>query len=236
MSIRRLTRSFGILSAITFMVAYVSSKAPQFVFFWGSGSSTHRVLYTRAEHPRMFIVTTIAFVVIGLLLLVGAFWSHFRSTESAEPDGGLGSPAKARVWQVVNTLSVIASLYAGWAVMQAEALRGTNLDAIFCGIIFAVMLLFPLGAVSYSIFGAKQETLRRPSWSRSSLDWWHDPLQCLLLSSCFVGGMSVGAVFHLKGTTAAGFWMFMAFCGMFAGLVIGQLIVYAVFRDRIVET
>src|SRR6266568_3160539 len=97
-----------------------------------------------------------------------------------------------RVWQIVNTLLFISSVYAGWASMSAEALRKTNPDAIFCCVVFVVMLLFPIGAVSYSILGAKQETLYRPSWSRFSMDRWHDPLQCLFLSSCYSGGLALG--------------------------------------------
>ena len=119
--------------------------------------------------------------------------------------------------------------------MEAEALRKTNPDAIFCAVVFVVTLLFPLGAVSYSILGAKQETLRRPSWNRFSIDWWGDPLQCLLISCWSAAGLSLGAALHLRGTTQTGFWTFMTFCSIFVGLLIGQIFVYAAYRNRIVE-
>ena len=58
MDIQRVTLRLGIMSFIMFMVAYFSTKLPQLAFFWGSGSSSHRVVYTRAEHPQFISPTT----------------------------------------------------------------------------------------------------------------------------------------------------------------------------------
>jgi hypothetical protein len=98
-----------------------------------------------------------------------------------------------------------------------------------------MMPLFAIGAVWYSVSGAKQTSLRRPSWKRFSFDWWHDPLQCLFLSTCFMGAMAVGAALRLPGTTSTGSWMFMSFLSMFIGLTIGQGFVYRLYYARIVE-
>jgi hypothetical protein len=217
--------------------AYFLARLKQFVFFSGSGSSSERIVYTRAEHPYVFDMITAGFVVVGLILLALAFSSCFHPRQRADSasTAGANSLVMKRLWQVVNTLLMISSLYGGWAAMQPDVRRNTNPDGILCGIVFVIMLLFPLGAVSYSIFGAKQMTLRRPSWSRFSLDWWHDPLQCLFLSSCFAAGLAIGAAFHLKGTTQTGFWTFMTFCSIFGGLAIGQTFVYAAYRSRLAE-
>jgi hypothetical protein len=48
--------------------------------------------------------------------------------------------------------------------------------------------------------------------------------------------MAVGAAFRLPGTTRSGFWMFMFFVCLFAGLVLGQFVVYALHRERITTT
>lgn len=232
----RLALRHGIGGIVCLWAAYLFTKAKEFAFFSGSGSSRQRVVYTRAEHPFLFTTVTVGFAFVGLLLLAWAFSSYFRPKEDAISATSPSSLVMKRVWLVVNTLFMICSIYAGWATMEAEALRSTNPDAVFCAIVFVVMLLFPLGAVSYSIFGAKQITLRRPSWSRFTLDWWHDPLQCLFLSSCFSAGLAIGAALHLKGTSDSGFWTFMAFCSIFAGLMIGQTFVYAEYRSRLAET
>lgn len=215
-------------------ISYYFAQLKQLIF---TGSSGERIVYTRAEHPYVFNMVTATFVLAGLFLLLLAFSSCFQSKEDASAESGAGSsPVMKRVWQVVNSVLILSSIYAGWSSMQVETLRHTNPDAILCGIIFIIMLLLPLGAVSYSIFADKQQTLRRPSLSRFSLDWWHDPLQCLFLSSCSAASVVIGAVFHLNCTTATGFWMFTSFVSILAGLLIGQIFVYVAFRSRVVDT
>src|ERR1051325_94605 len=120
--------------------------------------------------------------------------------------------------------------------MAPERLAHTNPDLIFCSITLVGMIMFSFGTVWYSISGARQRTLRRASWRRFSIDWWHDPLQCLFLSCCFAGAMGVGAAFRLPGTSRTAFWMFMFFACLFFGLLIGQFGVYSVHRSRITNT
>jgi hypothetical protein len=138
-------------------------------------------------------------------------------------------------WRILTFVLIGLSLWTGYSEMKPENLRHANPDAIFCTIVLMGMIVFSLGSVSYSVSGAKQTTLHRPSWRRFSIDWWRDPLQLLFESSCFTGAMAVGAAFRLPGTTETGFWMFMFFLCMFLGLLIGQLTVYVVYRERIVQ-
>jgi hypothetical protein len=139
------------------------------------------------------------------------------------------------IWGVLNLALIGVSVWTGYSEMEPDKLRHANPDVIFCAVL-AGMIAFSLGSVWYSVSGAKQTTLRRASWRRFSIDWWHDPLQGLFLSCCFTGAMAVGAAFRLRATTQTGFWMFMFFVCMFLGLLIGQLAVYKVYRERIVET
>ncbi len=138
-----------------------------------------------------------------------------------------------RLGPILNVVLVLLSLWTGYAEMAPARLVHTNPDAIFCTIVLLGMIGFSFGTVAYSISGAGQQTLRRPSLRRFSIDWWHDPLQCLFLSCGFAAGMALGAAFRLPGTSATGFWTFMFFLCMFLGLLIGQLGVYLVHRERI---
>jgi hypothetical protein len=128
------------------------------------------------------------------------------------------------VSSVLNFLLVGLSLWTGYSAMEPKRLHHANPDATFCLLVLATMILFSFGSVAYSISGAKQTTLRRPSWRRFSIDWWHDPLQCLFLSCCFTGAMALGAALRLPGAPQIGFWMFMFFVCMFLGLLIGLLL------------
>jgi hypothetical protein len=58
----------------------------------------------------------------------------------------------------------------------------------------------------------------------------------LFLSCCFAGAMALGAAFRVPGSSVTGFWMFMFFVCLFLGLLIGQLAVYSVHRERITKT
>ena len=120
--------------------------------------------------------------------------------------------------------------------LDLELLVHTNPDVIFCTIVLLGTIGFSFGTVAYSISGAGQQTLRRPSLRRFSIDWWHDPLQCLFLSCGFAAGMALGAAFRLPGTSTTGFWTFMFFVCLFLGLLIGQLGVYLVHHERITNT
>jgi hypothetical protein len=139
------------------------------------------------------------------------------------------------IWLVLNIVLLGLSVWTGYGEMAPDLLSRKNPDAIFCTIAFVAMIGASFAAVAYSISGAGQQTLRRPSLSRFSIDWWHDPLQCLFLSCAFTGGMALGAAIRLPGTSTTGFWEFMFFLCLFAGLLIGQLGVYLVYRERIAE-
>jgi|ERR1041385_750751 len=138
-----------------------------------------------------------------------------------------------RVWAALNIVLIGLSVWTGYSEMAPERLARANPDFIFCTLVFITTILFSLGAVWYSIRGAKQTTLRRPSWRRFTIDWWHDPLQCLFLSCSFVGAMAIGAAFRLPGTSQTGFWMFMFFLCMFVGFIIGQFTVYVVYGEHV---
>jgi hypothetical protein len=128
-----------------------------------------------------------------------------------------------RLGPILNVIFVLLSLSTGYAEMAPNRLVHTNPDAIFCTIVLLGTIGFSFGTVAYSISGAGQQTLRRPSLCRFSIDWWHDPLQCLFLSCGFAAGMALGAAFRLPGTSTTGFWTFMFFLCLFLVLLICQL-------------
>ncbi len=140
------------------------------------------------------------------------------------------------IWGVLNIALLGLSVWTGYSEMAPDRLAHSNPDAIFCTITLLGMIGLSFGTVAYSISGGGQQALRRPSLRRFSIDWWHDPLQCLFVSCCFAGGMVLGATFRLSGTSSTGFWMFIFFLCLFLGLLVGQVGVYFVHRERIAKT
>jgi hypothetical protein len=139
-------------------------------------------------------------------------------------------------WSFLNVALLGLSAWTGYAEMAPEKLAYSNPDVIFCTVTLVATIAFSFAAVSYSISRARQQTLRRATWRRFSINWWHDPLQCLFLSCCFAGAMALGAAFRLPGSSVTGFWMFMFFVCLFLGLLLGQLVAYAVHHERITKT
>jgi len=137
------------------------------------------------------------------------------------------------IWLVVNILLVALSLREGYVSLAPEQLRYVNPNAVFCSLILLTLPLFSLFTVYYSVRRCNVDKLRRPSFDRNPLNWWFDPLQSLFITTCNIAAMGVGGLLR-KATGSVAFWMVaMYFCAFF-GLVIGQVLVYRVYRDRVV--
>jgi hypothetical protein len=139
-----------------------------------------------------------------------------------------------RLWAVLNFAGIGLSVWTGYSEMTPDRLVHANPDIVFCGVALIGMIVFSLGSVWISMRRSDESWLRRPSWQR--FFWSRDPLQHLFFTCCFFGSMAVGAAFRLRGASETGFWMFMFFLCAFFGLVLGQLGVYAIFREHIAPT
>lgn len=145
------------------------------------------------------------------------------------------------LWRIVNTGLVMVGLWDGYKTMSSETLRRTNPDPILCGILLVIMPLFALGTVYYSKYRwdednkilARPFMIRKPSWNRNPINWWGDPLQSLFISMCYMGAMAIGAFFRRPETTSVGFSTFGVYCCFAIGLLVGQLLAYRIFRERI---
>ena len=97
-----------------------------------------------------------------------------------------------KIWYVINIALVALASLGGYNSLSPEKLRHTNPDGIVCGIILVDMPLFAIGSVSHSIRRWNHNRLARPSLSRNPLNWWHDPLQSLFISTCIMVFTAIG--------------------------------------------
>jgi hypothetical protein len=145
------------------------------------------------------------------------------------------------IWCVVNIGLIIAGLWGGYKTMDSETLRRTNPAPILWGILLVVMPLFALGTVYYSKFRWDQENkilswpfkLRKPSWNRSPINWWDDPLQSLFVSMCYMGAMAIGTSLRRPEIGSVGLWIFGVYCCLTVGLLGGQVLAYRIFQKHI---
>ena len=135
--------------------------------------------------------------------------------------------------RVLNSALILGSAWAGYSSMSPENLRHMNLDLTFCLLALAAAPFAVFASISYSINGAKQEMLRRPNFNRFTLNWWHDPLQCLYLTTLSVAAGTVGCAMRLFGTSSTGVWTFLSSFCFAVGLLVGQYFAYRVYHARL---
>ncbi|MFI5093481.1 MAG: hypothetical protein ACHQIK_08570 [Candidatus Acidiferrales bacterium] len=140
------------------------------------------------------------------------------------------------IWYVINIALVGHALPGGYNSLSPEKLLNKNPDAIFCGLILIVTPLFAMGSVYYSIRRWNHSRLARPSLSRNPLNWWHDPLQSLFITTGIALSTAIGSALRHPTIGSVGFWMVAAYSCFALGLLIGQILVYRIYRENIIAT
>ena len=138
-------------------------------------------------------------------------------------------------WYVINIALVALALPSGYNSLSAEKLRHTYPDAIVCGLILLITPLFAIGSVAYSIRRWNHNRLARPSLSRNPLNWWHDPLQSLFIYTCIMASMAIGSAVRHPTIGSVGFWTLAVYACFALGLLIGQVLVYRIYRENIIS-
>jgi|HubBroStandDraft_6_1064221.scaffolds.fasta_scaffold103702_2 hypothetical protein len=139
-----------------------------------------------------------------------------------------------KIWLVINTALVTLALLDGYKSLSPEKLRNKNPDAILCCFILLGAPLFALLAVGFSIQYWKQNNLARPSFDRNPLNWWGDPLQSLFISTCVMAATAIGSAVRRPTIGTVGFWTVAVYTCFALGLVIGQILVYRIYRENII--
>jgi tellurite resistance protein TehA-like permease len=134
---------------------------------------------------------------------------------------------------MVNVSLVALGLRSGYVSLEPERLRHTNPGAIACVAILVMMPLFALLSVDHSVRRWKSDKLARPSWDRNPLNWWGDPLQSLFVSTCIMAATAIGSALRRPTVGSVAFWTFGVFVCFAIGLLVGQVLVYRVYREQI---
>jgi hypothetical protein len=89
------------------------------------------------------------------------------------------------------------------------------------------------GGPLYSVKMFTLEMIPRPSWRRGPFGLWRDPLQFLALGTLASLALGIGDLSRLPTVGGIGFWTAGSCLSMFLGLMIGQVTVYRILRNRI---
>jgi hypothetical protein len=137
-----------------------------------------------------------------------------------------------RLWLTIYCIAAILTLWSGYRGLEPAQTARTNADWIFVSITFVLTCLFPLSAMAYSRSIGVQE-FRRPSLDRHPFGWWRDTLQPLRASLVAAALSFVGACFALPRADARGVMILWFYAASALGLLIGERLVYVIFRKRI---
>jgi hypothetical protein len=138
------------------------------------------------------------------------------------------------IWYVVNIALVGFALLFGYYSSSPENLRHANPDAISCGAVLLTMPVFAIFSVHYSMRRWTHGRLARPSLSRKIGNWKQDPLQRLFLAMGGAAFMAIGAALRRPTIGSVGFWMLALYVCAALGLLVGQILVYRIYRENII--
>lgn len=170
----------------------------------------------------------------GLLLVMYAIRTyvsteskaHTEATDSAA-NGRLLEPR--RIWLVLNVILIAISVWTGYVEMSSSVGRRSDADLIFCAAIIILIPVFAIGAAHLS----QTHNLRKPTLDRFPLNWWGDPLQALFIGTLSTLGLVIGSLFRFCQSGMLAVQTIAVYASMFVGLILGQRIVYLLYRSRI---
>jgi hypothetical protein len=138
-------------------------------------------------------------------------------------------------WAVLNSIAVILSIRSGYASLTPDRLLHKNPDLLSCLILLLGTPVFAIMSVGYSLRRSKAELLSRPSWTRNPFNWWGDPLQSLFVSTSVTAATALGSSIRRPAYGSVGFWMMGVYSCIAVGLLVGQILVYRIYRRLIVS-
>ena len=136
-------------------------------------------------------------------------------------------------WITLNLTLVALAFLEGYNSLTPDKLRHTNPDSVACLGILVVTPVFALLIVEYSIKRWKVDRLSRPTWDRNPFNWWGDPLQSLFISTCIMAATAIGGAVKRPALGSVGFWTVGVYSSFAIGLLLGQVLVYRIHRQRI---
>jgi hypothetical protein len=73
-----------------------------------------------------------------------------------------------------------------------------------------------------------------PHIEQNPFNWWHDPLQSLFISTCIAISTAIGSALRHPSLGSVGFWTVAFYSCIALGLLVGQILVYRIYRENII--
>jgi len=192
--------------------------------------SGHVETYQRVDYPMIFNFAALATLLIGAYELIrGAVLIIGTWPEPELIPRGRYSAA----WGIFNAVLLLLFACLGYSGLILKIPGAAESKWALCIGAFVVCLVCPFGNLHFS----SVSTFRKPQWARSPFRWWHDPLQVLYVGTCWFAGFFLGTasrffISHLSVDDEA-VWSVVGFAGALAGLLVGQALAYAAYKNQI---
>lgn len=178
------------------------------------------------DAPLLFYSATTAVILVGIVLGVIAIRKVIRIIKGTEARSTRIETSP--IWTVLNVgLGISVAVVS--AAFSTATLPPIGAPLILATAIFVAMVVFAIVSARM----ADTQTLLRPSWNRSPFRSSVDPLQSLFMSTWFMACLLAGSALRTMTGDKNVLQLLPFSVAIFAGLIVGQLIVYVMNRDRI---
>ena len=134
----------------------------------------------------------------------------------------------SRIWAIINLLTIPIGVVKGYRDALSITLRSEDHPEILC---LSIIVLVPVVVLFTAARG--KGALRIPSLRSCPLRWRRDPLAFLMGISLLALGNVLGSTLGLWKSGTRGLWMVAAYGSLLLGVLIGQALVYQIFRREI---
>lgn len=222
--------TYLVLGIILLQIAYMTFTGTQPVIL----RNEHGEITGTLDLTKWFTVISWSALIVGICSLLMAIRSAFW-TSAKEPSNSkvslitkrlLGS---SRVWLAFNILLIPLSVWTGYAGMVSPRVSQAGPDFTLCVVLLIMLPVFVVATVRF----AEICRFPRPTWDRFPFNWRRDPLQSLFMASVCSLGTFFGSLLRLTVSGIAAIGAVGVYGSIFFGLILGQTLVYWMYRKHL---
>lgn len=139
----------------------------------------------------------------------------------------------AKPWPWIYAVLVLLCGHGGYRMVRDAGEMPSGVDWGAAAVTFAAFTIAPLLLAAYGFHHSRRERMLRPSWDRHPFGWWTDTLQPLRFAVVLGLALAAGAALALPSADEQGRMAFFILAAIASGIIIGERLVYVIYRSRI---
>jgi hypothetical protein len=142
---------------------------------------------------------------------------------------------ESKIWTILYLILIPLTIYGGYREALSSDFSNSNADWIFITIAFFTSILIAPVAMLFSHI-QKGLKLKKPSWNRGPFRFFTDTLQTLRVTVIAIIANSLGALIAFPQLNEQGKMIVFFHLSHALGLLLGERLVYLIYRKNIITT